>query len=583
MWRINNSRPWAYAAAAVLLVLSVEQVFELREVRGLLHDERARVVDELSDLHGRLVNVINGNLLAIRGLVAVVSAQPDTDQALFGRIARGLVGEDSTLRSIAGAPDLVVSLMYPMEGNEAAMGLDYRQTPAQRDDAMRAIDSRSPVLAGPLTLVQGGEAFIIRAPVFLLDSIDAAEPELWGLIAAVMDLGRLYEIVGIPPDGRTRGLQLAVRKAGAGFRTFFGPEAVFAQQPVVVDITVPGGAWQLAGVPAEGWGSLIPRHRLALVRVVGLVLGAVVGVMVYALTRRNLQLRRLSADLQESQSLFSAFMENLPAGAFVVDPGSGAAIFENRWFRNHRSMVGEQWDGVPPGQVDVLENGPQMRRDCLVTGRGDQRFYDTLRFRIPAGGGRSMTGGIVMDVTEQEVAEADLSASRARLRALFDTIPDLVWMKDPDGVYLACNRRFEQFFGAAEAAIVGRRDHDFVDRDLAEGFREKDRLAIASGEAMSDEETLTFASDGHEERLEITNVAVHDERGSLIGVLGVARDITEREQMHRDLQDRLDELTRWQSVILGREDRILELKREINLLLADSGEGIRYAAPGEVR
>jgi PAS domain S-box-containing protein len=576
MWRISNTKPWAYAAVAMLLILGVEQIFELREKRGLQQEERAHVVGELSDLRQRLLNVINGNLLAIRGLVAVISAQPDIDQVLFERIARGLVGEDSALRNIAGAPDLVVSLMHPMEGNEAALGLDYRKNPIQRDDAMRAIDSRSPVLAGPLTLVQGGEAFIIRAPVFLLESMDLAEPELWGLIAAVMDLERLYELVGMPADGRAGGLQLALRKTDADVAVFFGSARVFVQQPVVVDVSVPGGIWQLAGAPSAGWGSLVPSQRLNLVRVVGLVLAVIVGVMVYALTRRNQQLRRLSADLQESQSLFTAFMANLPAGAFVRDPESGMTIFENRWLSDRRSVVGQRWDDALPDHADVIDDEPQMRRDSLMTEGGDTQFYDTLRFRIPAAGGRSMTGGIVMDVTEQEVAQASLSASRARLRALFDTIPDLVWMKDPDGVYLACNRRFEQFFGAAEAAIAGSRDSDFVDRELAECLRENDRAAIATGQPSTAEETVTFAGDGHTERLEITNAAVHDERGCLIGVLGVARDITEREQMHRDLRDRLDELTRWQSVVLGREDRILELKNEVNLLLAEHGDEARY-------
>ena len=79
-------------------------------------------------------------------------------------------------------------------------------------------------------------------------------------------------------------------------------------------------------------------------------------------------------------------------------------------------------------------------------------------------------------------AAEELDAERAQLRALLDTLPDLVWLKDPQGVYLSCNRRFEQFFGAEEAAIIGKTDFDFVDRELAEFFRANDQAADQHGQ-----------------------------------------------------------------------------------------------------
>ena len=90
-------------------------------------------------------------------------------------------------------------------------------------------------------------------------------------------------------------------------------------------------------------------------------------------------------------------------------------------------------------------------------------------------------------------AEQALRDSEARLRTLLDSLPDLVWLKDPEGVYLFCNPRFEQFFGVKEAEIVGRTDYDFVDRELADFFREKDRAAMAADGPSVNEEELTFA------------------------------------------------------------------------------------------
>jgi diguanylate cyclase (GGDEF)-like protein/PAS domain S-box-containing protein len=123
------------------------------------------------------------------------------------------------------------------------------------------------------------------------------------------------------------------------------------------------------------------------------------------------------------------------------------------------------------------------------------------------------------------------------LRTFLDTIPDLVWLKDMEGVYLACNRRFEQFFGAREKEIVGKTDYDFVDRELADSFREHDRRAMAADKPSVNEEWITFASDGHRELLETVKMPMRDNWGQLIGVLGMARDITERKRIEQALQE----------------------------------------------
>ncbi|MDD2743916.1 MAG: PAS domain S-box protein, partial [Rhodocyclaceae bacterium] len=116
-----------------------------------------------------------------------------------------------------------------------------------------------------------------------------------------------------------------------------------------------------------------------------------------------------------------------------------------------------------------------------------------------------------------------------QLRTLIDTLPDLVWLKDPDGVYLSCNKRFEQFFGATEAEIRGKTDFDFVDRELAEFFRANDRAALAAEAPRSNEEWVTFASDGHRELLHTTKAPMRDDQNKIIGVLGISRDITQRQ------------------------------------------------------
>ncbi|UCV06547.1 PAS domain-containing hybrid sensor histidine kinase/response regulator [Dechloromonas denitrificans] len=127
-----------------------------------------------------------------------------------------------------------------------------------------------------------------------------------------------------------------------------------------------------------------------------------------------------------------------------------------------------------------------------------------------------------------------LAKERLQLRSLLDAIPDLIWLKDPNGVYLRCNKRFEDLYGASEQNLRGQTDYDFVDRELAEFFRENDRAALLANGPRSNEEWLIFANDGHRERVLTTKAPMYDSTGQLIGVLGIGRDIT---KMH-DLQER---------------------------------------------
>ncbi len=142
--------------------------------------------------------------------------------------------------------------------------------------------------------------------------------------------------------------------------------------------------------------------------------------------------------------------------------------------------------------------------------------------------------GIGTDITSRKQAESELARQRGFLQTLVQTIPDLIWLKDPAGIYLACNPRFESFFGASAAEIVGKTDYDFVDRETADFFRANDRRAIERGKPSINEEWLTFA-DGHRELLETTKTPMFDADGRVLGVLGIGHDITARKIVEEEL------------------------------------------------
>ncbi len=136
----------------------------------------------------------------------------------------------------------------------------------------------------------------------------------------------------------------------------------------------------------------------------------------------------------------------------------------------------------------------------------------------------------IRETTIRKQAELALQKSESHLRTLVQTIPDLIWLKDTNGVYLSCNPMFERFFGANEADIIGKTDYDFVDRELADFFRRNDRKAIEEGKPTSNEEWVTFADNGYRAFLDTIKTPIYDSDGTLHGILGIGRDITERKK-----------------------------------------------------
>ena len=164
-----------------------------------------------------------------------------------------------------------------------------------------------------------------------------------------------------------------------------------------------------------------------------------------------------------------------------------------------------------------------------------------------------VVSGLVLNITGSKQAEIALRNNEVRMHTLVQTIPDLVWLKDTDGVYLSCNRMFERFFGATEADIIGKTDYDFVTHDQAEGFRRNDRNALAAQKPQSNEEWISSADDGTRVYLDTIKTPMYDSEGKLTGVLGISHDITRLKQVETDLRESEE---KFKSIYEGSHDAI---------------------------
>ena len=239
------------ALLALLVVIAGWVVAETQARNNHIQAQRASITAQMAVLRADLEGAVNGPIQLVRGLIATIETEPDMDQTRFTQLASRLIDNQRLLRNVAAAPNMIIQMMYPIVGNEQAIGLDYSRIAEQRDAALRVRDLGDLVLAGPVDLVQGGQGFIGRFPVYVPDSDGALV--FWGLVSAVMDLEVLYAQAGLD-DALPFSVTLTGRDAtGAQGLRFFGPELTPEDAPVLSNVQLPTGSWQIAALPHGGW------------------------------------------------------------------------------------------------------------------------------------------------------------------------------------------------------------------------------------------------------------------------------------------------------------------------------------------
>jgi PAS domain S-box-containing protein len=142
------------------------------------------------------------------------------------------------------------------------------------------------------------------------------------------------------------------------------------------------------------------------------------------------------------------------------------------------------------------------------------------------------------EISERKLIERKLQKTLIRRNAILDNIPDMAWLKDKDGKFLAVNGPFAEACGIPREELFGKTDFDFWPQELAQRYREDDEQVMKSRKRKSIEETLVHR-EGQNVWVETIKSPIYDENGQVMGTTGIARDITERKQMAEDLKRRL--------------------------------------------
>lgn len=289
--------PFLAAVLAAVIVLAAVMFLDRYE-RSLHYQElRAGALQELSGVRSRLEFILNSRLLPVEGLSSYISINPDISHKEFNDFARRIMGRQDGIHSIEIVKGSVITdYIYPLEGNEEAIGLDLMTMALEKEAILRAIALRKTVLAGPVDLVQGGEAFISRSPIFTVSGSGSHEKEkYWGLLQAIITTDSVFKEAGL--YDKTSPFRIAIRgkdATGASGEVFFGDEKIFKEDPMLLDVNLFNGSWQLAALPLKGWQAV--PHNLWIIRTGGLILSLLAGFLAWTLIRHPIVLEKRVED-----------------------------------------------------------------------------------------------------------------------------------------------------------------------------------------------------------------------------------------------------------------------------------------------
>mgnify|MGYP005842891365 FL=1 len=337
------------------------------------------------------------------------------------------------------------------------------------------------------------------------------------------------------------------------------------------------------------------------------------------LAKANEDLRREIAErvraeevLGNSQALYSSLVENLPVHVLRKDL-EGRFDFANRSFcallgKPIEEILGKTDFDFYPEELarkyreddqrvirdgEIFETVEENRKD------GETRYVQVKKSPVRDAAGRVVGVQVVFwDVTERERAEAALERERNLLRTLLDNMPDYIFVKDAESRILLTNAAHLAILGAASLdEVVGKSDFDFFSPELAEQYYADEQMVIHTGTPLLNRVERAVDRAGKTKWLLTTKVPVRLGEGSVVGLVGICRDITAIKQAEEALKQAKDaaeaanraksaflanishEIRTPMNAILGMTELVLDTaispqQREFLLAVQESGEAL---------
>jgi PAS domain S-box-containing protein len=297
---------------------------------------------------------------------------------------------------------------------------------------------------------------------------------------------------------------------------------------------------------------------------------------------KRLEARRA---LAEKQSFLQSIIDNSSALIYVKDLEGRYILGNAAWRRTSASGFAEplgltDFDLFPKEMARELRENDRKSIESLsslsweeivTTDSGERIDYYSVKFPLLDVDGKPYAVcGMSTDITQRKKIEATLRESEQRHRIIFEKSPLGMILFDSDGAIQDCNDMFVQLMGSTREKLIGFN----TARESSQTVREVIQHALTGAAAVFEGE-YTSVTGGKTAYLRISFNPIEPGK-SPTGVIATVEDITERQLFEDKLRGNLEQLERFSRLVVGREERMIQLKQEINDLLAAQGLDAKY-------
>ncbi|MBN1402902.1 MAG: PAS domain S-box protein [Opitutales bacterium] len=309
------------------------------------------------------------------------------------------------------------------------------------------------------------------------------------------------------------------------------------------------------------------------------------GVELTCVTRDISDRKNAEDKMRALQNQLASAIENMDAGIVMYDKDD-KLVFCNRLYRYYfpglDSLIvpGTPYSVIISAMIDHAITDDRIgRREELKAIRIKEHRERTGRVRqhrisdgrwLNVSDHPTSDGGVVSlltDITVLKQAQDEIQRQRLFVTSLLDSIPDLITYRDMSGVFLSCNPSFCQFVGKKREDIIGRNERDLFPSETVDVVGLGDRKMLDCGQAAK-EEIIAQDLDGRNVPLEVVRAPVRSEEGDVVGIVGIARDISDRYRVETMLKA---ESSRLRTLINSLEGGVLVMDENMLVMLANEG------------
>lgn len=403
------SKAILFGIVVFVFLMCLTQLLAYQKYLLNVKDENELVIEHANVIKNQLQNSLYQSLSATKTLAFIVEKYDVPDD--FDRIAKALTESVKCIDAIELVEKGVITKVYPLKGNEKAIGYNILEDNTRNKEALKSIERKDLFFAGPFKLKQGGFAVVGRHPIF-------RDKKFWGFSAVIIKFSTLLNAAGINIYDEKFDYQLSKTNPDNGKEEFFISNSNISNKTQTVSIHVPSGEWNLYVKLKKqtGYGSVWPIYLF------GFLFSLMAGILTWLKLKEPAELTKKVEEkaylLNRIEKRYRIIVENSLTPSFLGKT-DGTILEANRaacelfgYTQEELRLIGRKGIAVQGEELELAlkerSNTKVSQGEWFGLKKSGERFeceYSSIIFKDD--NGEEFTSVMVNDISERKRQERE--------------------------------------------------------------------------------------------------------------------------------------------------------------------------------